>query len=79
MYSEDAKMVAGVSLRERGVSMELTMDPESGGMWSSMNRRDGAYEKVIHGRAILSAALLQNCAIGHPNSSLDQVGVGMGC
>jgi hypothetical protein len=54
MDSEDAKIVAGivmsVSLPNQGVSMEMATDRKNRVMWSGMNRSDGAYEKVIHGK-----------------------------
>ena len=58
-------MVTGVNHRDGGVSVEMSMDPKNGGMWWRMNRGDSAYEKVIHGKTILSAELVENRGTGH--------------
>jgi hypothetical protein len=54
---QDAKIVVGVNLREGEVSTETSMDRGNGRMRSGMSNIDGAYEKVIHVKAILSTSL----------------------
>ena len=49
--------------------MEMSMDRDWG-MWSGMNRSDGAYDKVIHGKSMLSTALPKDLRRRSPKPSV---------
>jgi hypothetical protein len=49
--------VVGVNLREGEVLTQMSMDRGNGRMRSETDRTDGAYEKEIHAKTILSTSL----------------------